>query len=345
MLAKGPLVALLSATLFGISPALTKLVMGVMSPVLLAGLLYLGSGLGLQIILMVQKKPVWNEIRRLQPRSQLKLLAAIVFGGILAPVLLTAGIRLASAFEVSLLLNLEAVATTLIASLLFHEHVSKHVWIGKGFVLIGAAILALQGSFHISLAALLVVAACICWGFDNNFTRDVEHLPAVVLASVKGWVAGSFNILLAVFLGQYQASPIQVAGSLTIGLFSYGLSLVLFIHALRLIGAARTSTYFATGPFVGMIFALLFLGENPPLHHWIASLFMAAGIWILFHERHSHNHSHRLQTHKHKHVHDEHHRHSHNGTEGPEPHDHVHTHEPISHSHPHWPDIHHRHSH
>ena len=158
-----------------------------------------------------------------------------------------------------------------------------------------------SGDYADFFLALLVVAACICWGLDNNFTRDIEDLPATVLASVKGWIAGGFNICLALILGTKQATFSQVAGTLTIGALSFGLSLVLFIHALRLIGASRTSTYFATGPFVGMIFAVLFLRENPSLQQWIASLFMAGGVWILYHERHSHVHSHESMTHRHRH--------------------------------------------
>lgn len=348
---KGSWIALLSAALFGVSPSLVKLVVNnannsfQISSIFLAGLLYLGSGIGLQVILLLQKKSTLNELKSLTQLSRLKLLGAIFFGGILAPILLTSGIQLASAFEVSLLLNLETVTTTFIAFLIFREHVSKHVWIGKILIVIGACLIGLNGNFQMSLPAFLIVGACICWGLDNNLTREIENLPATVLASVKGWTAGGFNVLLAFSLNQTQATLPQVGASLFIGMISYGVSLILFIEALRLIGTSRTSTYFAVAPLIGMLFALVFLGDNPPTIHWIAAIFMSTGIWTLYREQHAHTHTHENLTHRHKHVHDEHHQHQHNGTKGPDPHDHVHTHEPLTHSHPHLPDTHHRHQH
>jgi drug/metabolite transporter (DMT)-like permease len=345
MLTHAPVFAVLSAALFGISPTLAKLVIGGMSPILLAALLYLGSGLGLLIVLAAQKQNLIEEIRKLPRPHQMKLLGAIISGGIIAPLFLAYAIQLASAFEVSLLLNLETVATTLIAALVFHEHIGKRVWVGKVMILVGAAVIAASGESKFSIAALLVVGACIFWGIDNNLTREIEDLPPVVLACIKGWGAGIFNLLLAFALGKEAATLSQVGFSLIIGTFSYGMSLVLFIWSLRLIGSSRTSTYFASGPFMGMVFSVLLLGEHPPLQHWLAGVLMLVGIWTLYRESHEHVHSHDPITHRHKHVHDEHHQHIHEGNEGPEPHNHIHTHEPITHAHPHWPDIHHRHQH
>lgn len=318
-----------------------------MSPVLLAGLLYLGSGIGLQIILLSQRQSTFSELRKLASRQKLKLLGAIIAGGILAPLCLTFGIQTGTAFEVSLLLNLETVATTIIAWLFFHEHIGARVWIGKVLLLIGAGFITLQpiNGVIFSRSALLILAACLFWGIDNNLTRDVEDLPPTVLASVKGWTAGAFNTLLAIFLGQTAITTGHALTSLSIGAFSYGVSLVFFVKALREIGSARASTYFAAGPFFGMLAALLLLGEQPSVFQWASAAFMAAGLWALYGERHGHRHTHEAIRHSHSHLHDEHHQHAHNGMEGPEPHDHEHVHEPITHSHVHWPDIHHRHQH
>lgn len=343
----GALLSLLSAALFGVSPVLAKLVIGDMSPILLAGLLYLGSGIGLQIYLFVQRKDTISELKLLSNKNRFKLLGTIIAGGILAPLCLAYGIKLGSAFEVSLLLNLETVATTLIAWLIFREHVGREVWLGKILLVIGGIFITinLQNGFSISHAGLFLAAACIFWGMDNNLTRDIEELSPTVLASIKGWIAGTFNTLLALSLGHFSVGVGQAAGTLLIGAFSFGLSLVLFIEALRLIGASRTSTYFAIGPFIGMLLSVLLLREHPTNLQWIASVIMAAGLLIVYKERHSHIHTHPPITHKHPHIHDEHHQHNHTSQEGPEPHEHTHTHKALTHEHVHWPDIHHRHKH
>jgi drug/metabolite transporter (DMT)-like permease len=343
----GPVFALLAAVLFGVSPVLAKATIGEMSPFLLAGLLYLGSGLGLLLILVIQKNNPLQELKALKSSHRFKLLGAIVAGGVIAPLCLAFGLKMGSAFEVSLLLNLETVATTLIASLVFHENVGREVWIGKVLLIIGAAIIAFHPgtNFAFSPSALIITGACLFWGIDNNLTRDVEDLSPSVLGCVKGLSAGLFNTLLAFLFGVGIVGSSQVLSSLGIGALSYGLSLVLFVMALRTIGSSRTSTYFAIGPFVGMFCSILFLGERPPLYQWIAPIIMILGLISLYREKHSHIHVHQQMTHSHKHFHDEHHQHSHNGTEGSEPHEHFHTHESLSHDHVHFPDIHHRHRH
>lgn len=344
---RGPILALTAAALFGVSPALAKLWIGEMSPILLAGLLYLGSGLGLLVLLLLQRKPVLAPLIKLSLTHKLKLFGAILSGGVLAPICLAYGIQHTTGFEVSLLLNLETVATTLMAWAIFHEHVGLNVWLGKVLLLVGAALLLFQpgAQFLPSLPGLAVVGACFFWGIDNNLTRDVDDLPPVVLAGLKGISAGLFNTLLAIALGFGHASFSQVGISFGIGGLSYGASLVLFILALRAIGSSRTSTYFASGPFFGMLLSVFALRERPDAFGWTAAALMAGGLWSLYREKHEHTHTHEPLTHSHKHWHDEHHRHEHKGDEGPEPHEHPHIHVPLTHSHPHLPDIHHRHSH
>ncbi|MBT1074025.1 DMT family transporter [Geobacter grbiciae] len=343
----GQFLAVISAVLFGISPVLCKLVIGEMSPALLAGLLYLGSGIGLHILLLFQGKKSIEEVKRLSPKKRLALLGSILSGGIVAPLFLAYGIKLGTASEVSLLLNFETVATTLIAWFVFREHVGLGVWGGKALILLGSVFVILKndGALAFSSAGLLVLLACAFWGIDNNLTRDIEELPATVLASIKGFGAGAFNTLLALALSTGTATVPQVAGSLLIGAMSYGMSLVLFVEALRRIGSARTSTLFAIGPFIGTFLSVLILGERPPATYWVAASLMLAGIALLQREMHGHPHTHEELSHSHKHLHDEHHQHEHAEGEGTEPHDHPHLHEPLTHSHVHWPDIHHRHSH
>lgn len=325
-----------------------KLVVGEMPSSLLAGLLYLGSGLGLTLVVLRQKVPASTLLRSLSKRQWWFLLGAIASGGVAAPLFLAYGIRFGTASEVSLLLNFESVATTLLAWMVFREQIGPRVWIGKLFI-IGASVLVLftgGEGVRLSLPGLSVLGACLLWGVDNNLTREVESLPATLLACLKGWSAGIFNVLLSLALYRAQATPLQVTASLAIGALSYGASLVFFINALRQIGSARTSTWFASGPFIGTILSVLVLGERPSGEYWVAALLMLSGMLFLHGERHRHAHRHEKMTHAHPHEHDEHHQHPH--TEADllgKKHDHVHTHEAITHAHVHWPDIHHRHTH
>lgn len=340
--------ALLAAALFGVSPTLAKSIIGESSPVLLAGLLYVGSGLGLSLFMSISSSGSFRELGSLSFRKRMKLAGATLSGGILAPLCLVYGIRLGSAFEVSLLLNLESVTTTVIAWWIFREHVGKPVWAGKVLLILGGIAISYHPGSPVafSLSGWLVFLACVFWGIDNNLTRDVDELSPSVLAATKGWVAGSFNVALALVLGAGSSmSGLHVLETLSIGAFSYGMSLVLFILALRKLGSSRTSTYFAIGPFFGMFFALLLLSERPSHFQWVAAAIMGFGLWILSHESHEHEHTHEVLTHRHRHLHDEHHQHLHSGGEGEEPHDHVHTHTELTHHHPHWPDVHHRHGH
>lgn len=342
----GPFAAILSAALFGLSPVFCKLLIGDMSPALLAGLLYLGSGIGLSFVIAYRRSGFVRELAVLSPLHRRKLLFAVLAGGVIAPLCLTYGIKCGTAAEVTLLLNLETVATTLIAWMIFKEHVSRQVWIGKILIILAAALVLLQSDGHLSFSrsGVLVLLACIFWGIDNNLTRDVEELPATVLAAVKGYGAGLFTILLALIFTSGSATPAQVGGALLIGALSYGVSLVLFVEALRRIGSARTSTFFAVGPFIGTLFSVLILGEHIPVSYLIAASLMLSGVVFLYWEKHGHEHTHVVTAHCHPHDHDEHHQHEHSADEDQNP-DHYHEHAPLTHIHAHWPDIHHRHSH
>ncbi len=339
--------AILSAVLFGISPVACKAIVGNMPSSLLAGLLYAGSALGLSGVVFLKPAGVYEALRSLSLRQWTNLTGAIVAGGIIAPLFLAYGIRSGTATEVSLLLNFESVATTLIAWLIFREHIGPRVWIGKALVIGASVIVVLAGSegLRLSIPGLAVLAACMFWGLDNNLTRELETLPASLLACIKGWVAGAFNVLLFFFLFRSPVTPFQISGTLIIGALSYGLSLVLFIHALREIGSARTSTWFASGPFIGTILAVAVLGERPPGQYWPAALVMVSGMLLLSWEIHAHDHRHEHQAHSHPHDHDEHHQHNHGDAEFWGIHNHYHEHSPVTHTHAHWPDIHHRHGH
>ncbi len=346
ILRPGPGSALASAVLFGLSPPLAKLILGDSSPIFLAGLLYLGAFIGLELLLLYQGRRLTRELGGLSPGHRLKVAGAVAAGGILAPICLIYAVQRASAFEVSLLLNLETTATTIIAWLVFKEHVGARVWLSQSFVLAGALALTLDsGGGAFSTAGLLAAAACVLWGIDNNLTRDIDEISSTALAALKGIVGGSFNLALAIALGQGAFGLGQAAGGLALGAVCYGLSLVLFIEALRALGSARAAVYFSAAPLFGALASVALLGERPAVVHWWAAGSIAAGLFILSRERHGHAHTHEPLAHRHPHAHDdEHHAHGHQAPHLDAPrHEHHHTHAETTHAHVHWPDTHHRH--
>ena len=344
------LTALASAALFGVSTPLAKLLVGQVPPQLLAGLLYLGSGTGLLVLWLVSRA---GKARRetLPTRQEIGgwgwLAGAVVSGGVLAPVLLLWGVIAMAASGASLLLNAEAVLTILVAALLFGEHVSGRVWAAAAVMLAGASTLLYEPgtTVPVSLRALAVVGACFFWALDNNFTRNISSGDPVLIAMVKGLIAGTVNCALAMAAGASLPSPGMLSGSLALGAASYGASLVLYIVALRHLGSARTGAHFATSPFIGAVVAIALLGESTGTAFIASFALMLAATWLLVTEKHLHQHTHERLDHSHPHLHDEHHQHAHAAGEETGPHTHAHAHEPLTHSHPHLPDLHHRHRH
>ena len=339
--------ALGAAVLFGASTPFAKQLIGDLSAVLLAGLLYLGSGLGLAATRWIRDRG-WRGPQL--ARSEWPwLLGAIAFGGVLGPVLLMLGLSRMTAAAASLLLNLEAVLTAVIAWMVFQENADRRIVLGMLMIVAGGMVLSWPEMRAIDMEWLgpaAIAAACLCWAIDNNLTRKVSGADALFVASSKGLAAGVINTCLAFSLGAI-LPPWHTAGlAALIGFAGYGASLVLFVLALRGLGAARTGAYFSTAPFMGAAIAIGAFGEPAGPAFWIAALLMAAGVWLHLTESHSHEHTHEPLTHSHEHVHDEHHRHEHDSDwDGREPHAHGHRHTAIRHSHPHYPDIHHRHKH
>lgn len=339
--------ALAAALLFGASTPLAKQLLRDTSPMLLAGLLYLGSGIGLGTARIFRDRG-WRT-PTLASTEWLWLLLAIGFGGVLGPLLLMLGLARTPAAAASLLLNLEAVLTAVLAWVVFRENTDRRVVLGMVLIVAGAAVLAGRGQRLApgpGWGAPLIALACLCWAVDNNLTRKVSASDAAFLAGLKGLAAGVVNTGLALLLGERLPGPAGIAGAMAVGLLGYGISLVLFVLALRNLGAARTGAYFSTAPFMGAAIAILAFGEQPSSLFWVAAVLMGAGVWLHLQERHEHIHTHSPITHTHRHLHDEHHQHSHGFEwDGREPHAHEHTHAPLSHSHPHYPDIHHQHGH
>jgi drug/metabolite transporter (DMT)-like permease len=351
MTTRAILYALLSAVLFGVSTPAAKALLGATDPTVLAGLFYCGAGVGVALIRRFVR-PMLSPTRIAElalRRGDLPWLAgAIISGGIVGPVLVLVGLTRTDAATASLLLTLEGVATVLMAWFLFHENFDRRIILGMACLVGGAAALSWSGRPLLSnmLGPLAIVGACVAWGLDNNLTRKVSLSDPLQIVELKGLVAGPVNVGLGLWIGGKLPGIPTIVAAGTVGFLSYGVSLVLFVIALRHLGSARTSAYFSTAPFFGATAAILALGEPVTLPLLIAGALMGLGVWLHASERHQHIHDHEPMTHSHAHRHDDHHQHAHGPEDPPgEPHVHEHRHAALAHTHPHLPDMHHQHRH
>jgi len=349
---RAALPALAAAVLFGASTPLAKLLVGDIPPLLLAGLLYLGSGLGLSVVLALRRARA--RARRHPtthlgiPRAELPwLVGAIVFGGVLGPALLMFGLTQTSGAAASLLLNVEGVLTAVIAWMVFKENADRQIVLGMVAIVVGGVLLSWEpGGAAFSTGALFILGACLCWAIDNNLTRKVSTNDAMLVAGLKGLAAGACNTALAFAAGAPMPALAAIGSSLVVGFFGYGLSLTLFVVGLRVLGTARTGAYFSVAPLFGVVLSLAIWPGVPGPLFWLAAASMALGVWLHVRERHLHEHTHEPIEHTHQHRHDVHHQHEHRlAWNDDEPHAHPHRHDVLTHGHPHYPDIHHRHSH
>ena len=341
---------ILAAVLFGISAPLSKILLDGVDPILLAGLLYLGAGGSLALLILARRAIGAGEREARLERQDVPWLAgAVASGGIAGPILLLLGLQRAPASTTSLLLNFEVVATGLVALVFFRESVSRRAWWAIAAVAVGGILLTLDpaAGWGVSAGALLVLGACLAWGIDNNLTGRISLKDPKRIVAIKGLVAGSFSFALGIALGRPLPSLSRALLALALGTVSYGASIVLFVHSLRQVGAARTGALFGMAPFVGVALSLILFRELP---HWtfLAALpLMAVAARLLAGEKHAHTHIHADLTHTHGHRHgDLHHAHLHyEGETEQDGHVHEHTHEGMTHTHPHEPDPHHRHGH
>ena len=348
---RGVSYALAAAVLFGASTPLARALVGSIDPLWLAGLLYAGSGFGLTLVLAVRHWGGAGERQRVASmagRDVGWLAATAISGGVVAPVLFVFGLRDTAGATASLLLNLETVFTVAIAWFVFREHRNVRVVAGMAFIVIACGVLGGDGGGigRFDQGALLIALACMFWALDNNLTRKIAANDAMLVAAAKGITGGTVNLLLAAVVAGPAPAPGPAFAAGVVGLLGYGVSLILFVVALRELGVARASAYYATAPFIGVAVAFAVLGERLGLAFWAALPLMAIGVWLHLTERHGHAHAHERLVHEHPHGHDEHHRHEHGfAWDGTEPHTHPHEHEPTVHTHPHFPDLHHRHGH
>jgi drug/metabolite transporter (DMT)-like permease len=347
---KGPILfAFASAALFGFSTPAAKVLLGSVHPAVLAGLFYCGSGIGMALLRLLRARG-HAETREvaLRQRDVPWLLGAVVSGGVAGPLLLMIGLAQTEAASASLLLTFEGAATALIAWLIFRENYGFRLVLGMACLVAGAAILAWSGmpTVDAMVGPLAIIGACFAWALDNNLTRKISLADPLQIVEIKGLAAGPVNLALGIWAGGSVPALATSLLAAAIGFVAYGVSLVLFVFALRELGTARTSAYFATAPFMGALAAVIALGDPATVRLAAAGLFMALGVWLHLTEHHEHEHVHEAMEHEHPHVHDARHQHAHQQSDPPgEPHTHPHDHGALTHAHPHTPDMHHGHRH
>jgi drug/metabolite transporter (DMT)-like permease len=344
----GAPLALASAALFGASTPFAKLLIGRIDPWMLAGLLYAASGAGLLALALIRRALGAQSGEAPLRRTDLPWLAGVIlFGGVAGPVLLMFGLAATTASTASLLLNLEGLATMAIAWIVFRENLDRRILTGALAILAGALLLSWTGgAVGFGWGALAIAGACLAWGIDNNLTRKLSSADPVQIATIKGLAAGAINLAIASGLGASLPQAGAFTGAAVVGFLGYGVSIALFVLALRHLGTARTAAYFSTAPFIGAVLSLALFAEPVTWQLAAAGLLIGVGVWLHLAERHAHEHIHEPMEHEHRHVHDEHHRHAHEEADPPgEPHTHRHRHGRLVHAHAHYPDLHHRHPH
>lgn len=332
--------AVAGAVLFGASAPMAKVLLGDIDPVVLAGLLYAGSGIGLALFGLLGRAFSLPAEARLSKPDLPWLAGSVIAGGIIGPVLLMISLKNTPAATASLLLNFEIVATTVIAAAIFREAIGKRVWLAIALITAASALLSvnISGGFGISAGSLGVLGACFFWGIDNNLTGRISSKDPVSIGIVKGLVAGAFSLSLSLMIGRPLPGIVPAVAAMCLGTVSYGLSIALFILATRGMGAARASAWFGTAPFAGTALSLVIFRSLPGVQFLLSLPFMITGALLLFGEKHTHMHSHTALVHEHYYTPDEHHPFKNKIT-------YRHTHHGVRHSHPHRPDIHHRHDH
>ena len=339
----GSLYGLGGAVLFGASTPLSKLLLPGVGPLVLAALLYLGAALLISVFRVLSRVGGQQSAEaKVRGSDALTLGAVVGFGGVLGPVLMLFGLARISALTGSLLLNLEAVFTILLAVVVFHEHLSRSLAAASGLVVLGALLLSYQpGSLGGAvLGVMAIVGACLSWAIDNNLSQRLSLRDPTAVVQVKTAGAGLTSLVLALATGHSLPTPTFLVGGFVLGGLSYGASLFCVTLALRHLGAAREAAWFSTAPFIGAALAVPIFGVLPTPAEALGMASMIGGVFLLVRERHSHD----AIEHDHLHFHDEHHQHAHEGCVA-EPHSHAHRHDPIIHEHPHVSDVHHSHRH
>ncbi|HAL73892.1 MAG TPA: EamA family transporter [Clostridiales bacterium] len=346
---KAILMALLAAALYGLSAPSAKLLLGEIPPLLLAALLYLGAGVGMLALDLIHRLRQPYQVEARLTRRELPFVIGMIILDIAAPIFLMIALTLTTAANASLLNNFEIVATTLIALLLFKEAIGRRMWLAIGLITLGSLLLSVAdiSSFSFSAGSLLVILACLCWGLENNCTRQLSSKDPQQIVVIKGFGSGLGALLIAIVKSQLKAQLLYILLAMLLGFLAYGLSIYFYILAQRTLGAARTSAYYAAAPFIGVLISILIFGQKISGSFIAAAVLMVVGAFFAATEYHRHLHRHEPVTHEHRHSHtDGHHGHEHQqAADQQTEHSHLHTHEAVEHTHRHTPDTHHTHRH
>ena len=345
--AKAILLAVLAAVLFGICSPVSKLLLTDLSPTFMAALLYLGAGVGMLLVQLTGKLRQRSHSEAGMTRKELPFIIAMILLDIGAPIFLMLGLSMTAASTASLLNNFEIVATSAIAMVFFKEPLGKRMWLAILLITISCIILTVEDFSSLSLSAgsVFVIAACLCWGIENNCTRMLSLKDPLQIVIVKGFGSGIGALLISVAVGGSSGNLIYILLALLLGFVSYGLSIFFYIAAQRELGAARTSIYYAAAPFIGVLISWIVLRDAITGSFLTALAIMLTGTYFAISEKHTHRHIHVPETHEHRHRHDDgHHNHPHDEALTGE-HSHEHTHEATTHTHRHMPELHHQHKH
>ncbi|MBQ9939811.1 MAG: DMT family transporter [Oscillospiraceae bacterium] len=277
---KGILLAILAAALYSLNSPFSKILLDYMPPTLMAGVLYLGAGLGMAIIAVARKKQKQTE--KSLAKSDLPYTVGMIVLDIAAPIFLLLGLSQTTAANASLLNNFEIVATALIALMLFKEKISAKLWAGILFVTLSCALLSFENisELNFSAGSLFVLLAAVCWGLENNCTRKLSANDPLQIVLLKGIFSGTGSVIIGLVLGERFGSAFSVLAVLLIGFVAYGLSIFFYVYAQRILGAARTSAYYAVSPFIGAFLSLLIFREIPHHIFFISLFFMVIGAWL-----------------------------------------------------------------
>jgi drug/metabolite transporter (DMT)-like permease len=345
MKARSVLIGLLAGLLFGVATPFSKIILSQLNSFQLAGLLYLGAAIAFLPFILKNRK---IEIEALRQTGKKKHLAGVIFfGGILGPLFLMLGLKTANSMSVSIWMNMELVATAILGVLIFKDHLDRYAIIGILLTLASGIIISSQESGSGPISAIFILLACIAWGFDNHLSAIIDGVSPQTITFVKGVFGGITNLTIGLVLNSEQILSHYVPIALLIGIFSYGISIVLYVISAQNLGATRSQILFSTAPFWGILAAWIFLGEHLNLITMISFSVLVLGIIFTNLASHGHQHFHRDIVHLHLHSHDDgHHDHTHSENIAKNTkHSHIHEHKADSHTHKHYPDLHHRHEH
>ena len=334
---------LLAGLLFGIATPFSKLLLMGLNSFQLAGLLYIGAGIAM-IPSVIKNR---YQIKKLfEPKNNKRTFGIIFFGGFLGPLFLLLGLSAAKASSVSIWLNMELVATAILGVLFFKDTIDRRTWIAVILTILAGVVTTFGEGVSSFTPALLITAACFCWGIDNHLTALTDGASPQVVTFIKGFVAGPVNFLIGCLISDQSFHAGGLAIALIVGAFSYGISIVLYVTSAQNLGATRSQILFSTAPLWGVILSYIFIHEPFQWVHVISIVLLALAVVFTGILTHRHLHLHYSAEHVHYHMHnDGHHNHEHDGISKDVWHSHSHKHEAMSHDHPHYPDLHHRHKH